>query len=244
MADDPGGTGSRNRNFANHGSSSIERTKLATLGLRGELLSLFFRPSELRRDDDRPFTFSSRKTGQMNGKFSGIVNGGGGNLDDIFNDWDQVETADDFGTPIPAGKYQCIWRKGELTTSRKGTPSYKMTLEVETGDHAGRKLWFDIWLTAASKTIAKRDLERLGITNPKEQLKQPIPRWLRLQVQVGLNADDSGIQRNSVIAFRVLERIQPEADSFAPAPETPPADSDVRRQIECGLKHGGRDHVE
>jgi hypothetical protein len=155
----------------------------------------------------------------MAGRFSGIVNGGGGNLDNIFDGWDEVQSADDYGTPLPAGKYQCIWRKGELTTSRKGTPSYKLTLEVETGDHAGRKLWFDIWLTAASRTIAKRDLEKLGITNPREQLNQPIPKWLRLQVQVALAAGDDGIQRNSVITFKVLERIQPEADPFAPQTE-------------------------
>lgn len=159
----------------------------------------------------------------MTGRFKSIVNGGGGNLDDFFNDWDQVETADDFSTPIPAGKYQCILRHGELAKSRKGTPSYKMTLEVETGDYAGRKLWFDIWLTAAAKTIAKRDFERLGITNPSEQLKQPVPQWLRLQVQVGLVADSSGVPRNSVIAFRVLERIQPEADPFTSASEIPAA---------------------
>lgn len=152
----------------------------------------------------------------MNGKFSGIVNGGGGNFDNIFDGWDEVQSADDFGTPIPAGRYVCIWRKAEMTTSKKGTPSYKLTLEVETGDHAGRKVWFDIWLTAASRNIAKRDLEKLGITNPREQLKQPIPKWLRLQVQVGLQADDSGIERNSVLAFKVLEKITPEADPFAP----------------------------
>ena len=155
----------------------------------------------------------------MSGKFSGIVNGGGGNFDNIFDGWDEVQSADDFGTPIPAGKYVCIWRKGELTASKKGTPSYKLTLEVESGDHAGRKVWFDIWLTAASRTIAKRDFEKLGITNPREQLKQPIPKWLRLQVTVGLQADDSGIERNSVLAFKVLERIQPEADPFAPESE-------------------------
>ena len=162
----------------------------------------------------------------MNGKFSGIVNGGGGNFDNIFDGWDEVQSADDFGTPIPAGRYVCIWRKAELTTSKKGTPSYKLTLEVETGDHAGRKVWFDIWLTAASRNIAKRDLEKLGITNPREQLKQPIPKWLRLQVQVGLQADDLGIERNSVLAFKVLEKIQPEADPFAPddAATTPAID--------------------
>ena len=160
----------------------------------------------------------------MNGKFTSIVSGDGGNLDNIFDGWDKVQSADDFGTPIPAGKYVCVWRKGELTTSKKGTPSYKITLEIETGDHTGRKVWFDIWLTPASRHIAKRDLEKLGITNPREQLSQPIPKWLRLQVQIGLQADDSGVERNSVLNFKVLEKFEPEADPFAPQDE-PAVDS-------------------
>lgn len=155
----------------------------------------------------------------MNGKFSGIVNGGGDNFDNIFDDWDEVQAADDFGTPIPAGMYVCIWRKGELATSKNGTHSYKLTLEVEKGDHAGRKVWFDIWLTEKARTIAKRELQKLGITNPREQLKQPIPKWLRLQVQVGLQTNDLGVERNSVVTFKVLERIAPEADAFAPEKE-------------------------
>ena len=162
----------------------------------------------------------------MNGKFTGIVNGGGGNLDDIFNDWDNVQSADDYGTPLPAGKYHGILRKGELTTSRSGTPSYKLTFEVQNDQYKGRKLWHDIWLTQASKAIAKRDLQKLGVTNPKEQLKQPVPQWLRCWIQVGLQKDESGVERNTVIRFEVIERIQPEADPFAPLdePATPAAD--------------------
>jgi len=163
----------------------------------------------------------------MSGTFGRIVNGSGEDFENIFDGWDEVQKADDFGTPLPPGKYVCIWRKGELVTSKKGTPSYKLTLEVESGDFAGRKVWHDVWLTAASRTIAKRDLEKLGITNPREQLKQQIPKWLRLQVQVGLQADDSGVERNSVISFKVLEKITPEADPFAPTdgPATPAVDS-------------------
>ena len=143
----------------------------------------------------------------MTGRFGDIVNGGNGNLDNIFNDWDKVQSADDYGTPLPAGKYVCVWKKGELATSgKKGTPSYKLTFEVEAGFHSGRKVWSDIWLTPASRTIAKRDLLKLGITNPREQLSQPIPKWLRVAVWVGLQSDDSGTERNTVTRFEVLEK--------------------------------------
>ena len=152
----------------------------------------------------------------MSGTFSGIVNGSGGNFDDIFDGWEEVQSADDYGQPLPVGKYVCLWKRGELTTNRKGTPSYKLTFEIESGEHATRKLWTDIWLTAASRTIAKRDLAKLGITNPREQLTQPIPRWLRVAVWVGLRADDSGTEHNVVTRFEVLELVKPEADVFAP----------------------------
>lgn len=96
----------------------------------------------------------------MSGTFGRIVSGGGGNFDDIFNDWDKVQSADDYGTPLPPGKYVCIWRKGELTTSKKGTPSYKLTLEVETGDHAGRKVWHDVWLASVGRGCLSRHSSR------------------------------------------------------------------------------------
>ena len=155
----------------------------------------------------------------MTGRFGNIVSGGGGNFDNFFDGWDEVQSAEDYGTPLPVGKYVCVWKKGELATSKKGTPSYKLTFEVETGDHAGRKVWTDIWLTEASRKTAKRDLLKLGILNPREQLGQPIPRWLRVAVWVGLQKDVSGVERNTVTRFEVLEKFTPEADPFAPETE-------------------------
>jgi len=165
----------------------------------------------------------------MSGKFSGIVNGNGGNLDGFFDGWDEIQQADDFGTPLPAGKYTCVWRKGELATSKKGTPSYKLTFEIEDGEHKGRKLWHDIWLTPPARTIAKRELLKLGIDDPRTQLTKPIPKWLRVNVWVALQADDSGTERNSATRFEVVEKFEPEADPFAPQAEqpTPEADSFV-----------------
>ena len=162
----------------------------------------------------------------MTGRYGSIVNGGAENLDSILDGWDDIKAADDFGTPLPAGKYICVWRKGEICASKKGTQSYKLTFEIENGDHAGRKIWCDIWLTAASRTIAKRDLAKLGITNPKEQLNAPIPRWLRVAVWVGIQKTDDGTERNTVTKFEVLEKFEPEADPFAPQdePATPAAD--------------------
>ena len=153
----------------------------------------------------------------MNRKsLSDILSGGGG--DDINNLWNSTEAADEFG-PLPAGKYVCHLVDGELTNaSKKGTPGYKMTFKVIDGDHTGRKLWHDIWLTPAAMSMAKRDLARLGITNPK-QLEQPVPRWLRCLVTAEVRRDDDGTERNAVKTFEVIGKDEPAADPFAPTTE-------------------------
>jgi hypothetical protein len=138
--------------------------------------------------------------------------------DAISNLWNSTETAEEF-TTLPAGKYVCHLVDGELNnSSRKGTPGYKMTFQVIEGEHSGRKLWHDIWLTPASMRMAKRDLSRLGITSP-QQLEQPVPRWLRCLVTVVLRRDDDGTERNAVKTFEVTGKDEPEADPFAPKTE-------------------------
>jgi len=153
----------------------------------------------------------------MNRKsLSDILSGGGG--DNIANLWNSTEAADEFA-PLPGGKYLCHLVDGELTNSaKKGTPGYKMTFKVIDGEHTGRKLWHDIWLTPAAMSMAKRDLARLGITSP-QQLEKPVPRWLRCSVSVVLRRDDDGTERNAVKTFEVIGKDEPEADTFAPVTE-------------------------
>src|SRR6516164_2954902 len=87
--------------------------------------------------------------------------------------WDSTKPADDL-KPIPAGEYRCRIIDGALFNAKSGTAGYKLTLEVLGGDHAGRRLWHDIWLTEAAMSLAKRDLGKLGVTS-FEQLDRPLP---------------------------------------------------------------------
>src|SRR5262245_50090624 len=87
--------------------------------------------------------------------------------------WNTTEAAAEFA-PVPPGEYILRILSGELSTSRGGTPGYKLTLEVAAGEHEGRRLWHDLWLTPAALPMAKRDLEKIGIKT-LEQLEQPIP---------------------------------------------------------------------
>lgn len=137
--------------------------------------------------------------------------------DTYFDDWGDVQAADEFG-PVPPGYYVTHLAGSELAESKtKGTPSYKLVFKIIEGDYTGRKLWYDIWLTDASKPQAKRDFAKLGITDPKRQLEGPLPQGIRCGCKVALRRADDGTEFNKVQTFEVLGIDAPEVDAFAPA---------------------------
>lgn len=159
------------------------------------------------------------------GKLTEILAAGGFSGDDFGARWDATAAAEDFG-PLPAGEYVARAERGELATSRvKGTPSYKLTFRVAEGPHAGRPLWHDVWLTPPAMPQAKRDLAKLGLTDPA-QLEQPLPAGMVCRLRVSLRRDDDGAERNRVTRFDLLRVETPEADPFAPPADAqqPPAE--------------------
>jgi hypothetical protein len=133
------------------------------------------------------------------------------NLDRL---WAETEAADDLG-PLPAGTYSCRIADGVLFTAKSGTPGFKLTFEVIDGDHAGRRIWHDVWLTPAAMSMAKRDLSKIGITHP-DQLEEPLPRGILATVKLALRRDDDGTQRNRVQSFQVTGVEATEPEPFAP----------------------------
>ncbi len=156
------------------------------------------------------------------GKLTDILAASGGSGDDFNDAWNSTTAADDFA-PLPGGTYVCRVESGELDTSRKGTPGYKLTFAVLEGEYAGRKVWHDCWLTPAALSQSKRDLAKLGIDTPGK-MELPLPPGIRASVQVALRKDDDGTQRNRVRRFDVVGIDTPTPDDFAP--KTPAADAD------------------
>src|SRR4051794_26345844 len=75
--------------------------------------------------------------------------------------WDATEAASEF-TLLPPGEYLCRVLSGELFQSKqRRTPGYKVALEVTEGEFEGRRVWHDVWLTAAALPMAKRDLAKI-----------------------------------------------------------------------------------
>jgi hypothetical protein len=146
--------------------------------------------------------------------------------------WDSTKPAEDLGL-LPAAEYRCRIVDGTLSRAKTGTPSYKLTFEIMDGDHVGRHIWHDIWLSEDAMAMAKRDLGRIGITNFNE-LDRPLPPGILATVKLAVRKGDDGIERNVVRDFRVIALEAAEPNPFAPdaAPgdgSTTDADNSDRR---------------
>jgi hypothetical protein len=142
-----------------------------------------------------------------------------GQRNSIFGNWSQVKAAPDFGQLLPPGPYACRILDGRLDTSaRKGTPGYVLEFQIIEGDFKDRHVWHTLWFTERALPGTKRDLEKLGITDPENQLQAQLPRWIICNVRVAVEADDKGNDVNRVRSFDVLRVEPPEPEPFAPPP--------------------------
>lgn len=145
-------------------------------------------------------------------KLTDILNGGGGNFADT---WNNTAAAGDDG-PIPPGTYTCYVASLHPRQSRsKNTPGISLVFEVLEGEYAGRRVWHSLWLTPAAIPRAKRDLAKIGITRP-EQIDQPLPRGIRCSIVVVLRKTDEGVDYNEVRRFECLGVDAPESNPFPP----------------------------
>jgi len=139
-----------------------------------------------------------------------------GDRETLADAWGNTEAAGEL-EPLPAGEYIALVERGELYTSKtKGTPAYKLTLRIVEGEHDGRHIWHDVWLTPAALPLAKRDLGKLGVTS-LDQLERPLPEGIVCAVKVTLRKADDGAEYNRVKRFDVLRIDAPAADAFAPS---------------------------
>jgi hypothetical protein len=155
-------------------------------------------------------------------KLSDILRGSTGSW--IQGDWSKVRAAPE-RKPVPPAEYVCLIIDGRLDNARvRGTPDYKLTLEIAEGEFIGRHLWYDVWLTDRNRENAKRDLEKLGVQGP-EQLETPLPPGIKVRAKVVNHREDSGDERNVVRWFEVIGVEQPAPDPYAPRDDPPATES-------------------
>ena len=139
-----------------------------------------------------------------------------GDREKLASAWNATQAAEDF-KPLPQGDYIATIEAGELFTSKaKGTGGYKLAFRVVEGEHTGRRFWHDLWLTEAALSMAKRDLEKIGVAS-LDQLERPLPQGIVCAVKLVLRQDDDGTEYNRVKRFDVLRIEPPTPDPFAPA---------------------------
>lgn len=140
-----------------------------------------------------------------------------GQTDAICKQWDNTKAAGEFA-PLPGGTYAAHLDAADLHQSKGGTPGVKLVFKVCEGEHTGRLLFADLWLTPAALPQTKRDCIKLGITSPDQLDGLEIePGRIRCKLRVTLRTDDDGTERNRVKSFDVLGIDNPpDADPFAP----------------------------
>ena len=119
----------------------------------------------------------------------------GANLAAAFDAATPAETRE----PIPAGEYPARAVDSELGQSDKGTPFFKMRLEITSGEHAGRRLAAKWYLSGPAMPYTKRELAGLGLDRFAQLERGDVPGGL-LRVRVALRRDDSGGAFNEVRA--------------------------------------------
>lgn len=111
-------------------------------------------------------------------------------------------------THIPAGWYSCALVAGELVTTKKGKPAYRLALDVVDGPHRGFRLWrYFTWENPANANRAKAALAPLGLKTSGD-LRKPFPgpgRSIALRVLVTVQDRPEGTKGNNIERFEVTE---------------------------------------
>jgi len=160
-------------------------------------------------------------------KLTDILNGDG--ADGLRKQWAETQAATEFA-PLPAGTYTAHVHIVELfKTQTKGTPGVKVQFRVCDGEHVGRMVFHDCWLTAPALPQSKRDLAKLGLATVDQLETTVVPSGrIRCKLRVALRTDDSGESFNRVRSFEVIGIDEPQADPFAPTelddPPPPPSE--------------------
>jgi hypothetical protein len=71
-------------------------------------------------------------------------------------------------------------------------------MAVLEGEHAGRRLWHDSWLTEDGVKYALCDLAKLGVKSVEQLERPPLPAGNIVEANVVLKRDDDGNEWNEI----------------------------------------------
>ena len=135
--------------------------------------------------------------------------------------WDKTEAAGDFAATT-VGRVHLPRPVRRTVQRQEGHSRLQTHPEVTKGDHEGRRVWHDLWLTPTALPMSKRDLAKLGVKH-LDQLEQPLPQGILVKLKLSLRKDDDGNDYNCVRSFEVIG-VEP-GDAFEPAEVKPAPDA-------------------
>lgn len=141
----------------------------------------------------------------------------GDDLDALFNS--------PAGEPMPAGEYTAEIVSGKLGKSNSGKPRYELRARVHDGEHAGRAIFDDWYLTREAWWKSAPFLAKLGIKSAEQCRRDFPPGWLA-RVRLKIESVD-GVPRNKLSDIAIVGRKPDDpptaatVDPFAPKPSTP-----------------------
>src|SRR5262245_28365800 len=129
--------------------------------------------------------------------------------------WASTKPAADLA-PLPPGPYTCSLDDIRPDASRSGTPRLKITLTVKDGEHAGRRVFHDAYLSVAAIPFTLRLLGKVGLDD-LDLIDRGIPPGIVVRAKVVQRSRDDGETFNEVRDWSLVavESPPPAAD---PAP--------------------------
>ncbi len=124
---------------------------------------------------------------------------------------------------LPHGVYVVELTRGALGQSKNGTARYEIRARIFEGEHIGRTLFDDFYLTPSAWWKSGPMLKKLGINSP-EQCRRDLPPGLLARVKLTID-EHEGTRRNKIADLTLIGRKPDEGPAPAvatPTPSTPP----------------------
>jgi len=119
-------------------------------------------------------------------------------------EWDAVKPEGERKL-IPPGRYEATLVDGEAFEARTGTPGYRLTFALASGEFRNRQVSMRLWLTIDAAPRTKAVLAKVGLGPRFRDLDGDVPKGLRVALYVTTAESKSGRVYNEVEDFEPID---------------------------------------